>query len=225
MRTVFLEMNPKSDRKWSSSGTRRLLVVVAAVTLAINAGRAATPAPRGFGAHPVWRLSEAAVAELHGCASPIGADCVRKVMERHGASAAAFDFYRRTGWFLSELKDGRGPVMLATVVNPWRANENEQPALLGGNPAVVFPEEVDVRLENFGGFKALKARFPKVMFWKAGPTFESKARTAAGERFVFRYRLLDGCHACPTRGWARIAFDFAPDGTYRGAKVLGLARA
>jgi hypothetical protein len=206
----------RTEPKLRSNRTWLLLVVAAAV--------AATPTGRGFGAHQVWKPSPAAMNDLQKCAAPIGVDCVRKVMERHGASAGAFEFYRLTGWFLSELKDSRGPVMLATVVNPWRANENEQPALLGGNPAVVYPEEVEVRLENSGGFKALKARFPKVMFWKAGPTFESKSRTAAGERFVFRYRLLDGCHACPIRGWARIAFDFARDGKYLGPKVLGVTR-
>ena len=53
---------------------------------------------------------------------------------------------------------------------------------------------------------------------------ETSAVTAGGESFVFRYRLLDGCHACAIRGWARIEFDFAPDGTYQRAKVLGVMR-
>jgi hypothetical protein len=187
-------------------------------------GGSATPIPPGFGPQQVWRLSRAAVDDLHRCTEPISVDCVHKVMERHGGSAAAFEVYRRTGWFLSKLRDTGGPVMLATVVNPWRANENEQPALLGGNPAVVYPEEVEVPLENDAGFKALKGEFPKLMFWKPGPTFESNAVTKGGESFIFRYRLLDGCHACAIRGWARIELDFAPDGTYRRAKILEVIR-
>jgi hypothetical protein len=222
---------------------RLLLVVVAAIAAAVDAGptagpdwheqsageskaktsRSATPIPPGFGPQQVWRLSRAATAELHRCTDPISVDCVQRVMERHGGSAGALEFYRRTGWLLSKLKVTGGPVMLATVVNPWRANENEQPALLSGNSVVVYPEEVEVPLENDAGFKALKARFPRLMFWKPGPTLESNEVTKGGQSFVFRYRLLDGCHACAIRGWARIEFDFAPDGTYRRAKVLGVA--
>lgn len=184
----------------------------------------ASPIPLALGGREIWRPSRAAITELHRCADPKSVDCVRTVMERHGASAQAFEFYRQTGWFLSKLKETGGPVMLASVVNPWRANENEQPALLGGNPAVVYPEEVQVSLEDDAGFQALKANFPRLMFWKSGPTLATSNMTSAGQSFVFRYRLLDGCHACAVRGWARIEFDFARDGTYHGAKVLDVSR-
>lgn len=225
---------------------RRLLVVVAAIAAAAAAdvrpaaGRtwreqsagdsktktagSATPMPPAFGRQQMWQPSPAAIGDLHKCPDPISVDCVHKVMERHGAGADAFEFYRRTGWFLSKLRDTGGPVMLATVVNPWRANENEQPALLGGNPPVVYPEEVQVPLEKDAGFKSLKADYPDLMFWKPGPTLETSALTGGGQSFIFRYRLLDGCHACPIRGWARVEFEFAPDGTYHRAKVLDVIR-
>ena len=189
-----------------------------------STGRPATLITLGFGPQQVWQPSQAAIADLRKCTDPISLYCVHKVMEQYGASADAFEFYHLTGWFLLELKDTRGPVMLASVANPWRANENEQPALVGGYPVVVYPEEVQVPVENDAGFKALKADFPQLLFWRSGPTLETNAVTAAGERFVFRYRLLDGCHACAIRGWARIEFDFAPDGTYQGAKLLDVVR-
>jgi hypothetical protein len=177
-----------------------------------------------FGPQQVWQPSQDAIADLHKCTAPIGLRCVRKVMAQHGASEDAFEFYHLTGWFLSELKATGGPVVLASVANPWRANENEQPALIGGNPVVVYPEEVPVPVENDAGFKALKADFPQLMFWKSGPTLEPAAVTAASERFIFRYRLLDGSRAGAIRGWARIEFDFTPDGTYQRARLLGVVR-
>ncbi len=178
---------------------------------------------RGFSPKHVWRLSEGAITDLHKCAKPTLLACVRRVMQRHGARQEAFEFYRRTGWFLSDLKDTGGPVMLASLVNPWRANENEQPALVG-EKIVVYPEKVNVALKNDDGFKALKAEFPRLLFWKSAPAFEANTITAGGESVVFRYRLLDGCHACAIRGWARIEFKFAPDGIYRRAKLLGVVR-
>lgn len=183
-----------------------------------------TSKPLRVGRHGVWNLSRAAITDLYGCTGPTDLDCVRGVMERHGASAEAFEFYRVTGWFLTKLTETGGPVMLASVVNPWRANENEQPALVGGNPAVVYPEEVEVSLDDDAGFKALKERFPRLMFWKPGPTLETHTNSAGGQSFVFRYRLLDGCHACAIRGRARIEFDFAPDGTYQRAKLVNVVR-
>ncbi len=189
-----------------------------------TAGRSATLTTLGFGPQQVWRPSQAAIAELHQCTDPISLNCVHKIMEQYGASADAFEFYHLTGWFLLELKHTGGPVMLASVADPWRANENEQPALVGGHPVIVYPEDVQVPVENDAGFKALKANFPQLWFWKSGPTLETNAVTAAGERFVFRYRLLDGCHACAIRGWARIEFAFGPDGTYQPAKLLDVVR-
>jgi hypothetical protein len=187
-------------------------------------GRPTTLITLGFGPQQVWRPSQATIAELHKCADPISLNCVHTVMEQSGASADAFEFYHLTGWFLLELKSTDGPVMLAMVADPWRANENEQPALVGGHPVIVYPEDVQVPVEDDAGFKALKADFPLLWFWKSGPTLETNAVTVAGERFVFRYRLLDGCRACAIRGWARIEFAFGPDGTYQPAKLLDVVR-
>ncbi len=143
-------------------------------------------------------------------------------MDRNGGSPDAFEFYHLTGWFLTHLQEEGGPVKLASICNPWRANENDQSALVGGDPVVIYPEDTTIAVEDDPGYKAIQAQYPNLMFWKPGPTLESAAANAAGQSFVFRYRLLDGCHACPIRGYARIEFDFHPDGTYQGEKLLGV---
>jgi hypothetical protein len=195
-----VEMLPQSSR---TSGATLTLITIA------------------FGPQQVWRPSPTAVDALHQCID--SAECVYTVMDQDGASRDAFEFYHLTGWFLVDLKDTGGPVKLATVANPWRVNENEQPALVGGTPAVVYPEDVAAPVDTDTGFKGLKSEFPLLAFWRQGARLEKSATSDTGQTFVFRYRLLE-VHSGPVRGWARIAFDFAPDGTYRRAQLLGIER-
>jgi hypothetical protein len=182
-----------------------------------------------FGPSQKWLPSPEATQELLRCPWWKGSQrpelqCVREVMARHGASPDAFEFFRLTGWFLVELPHAAGPVRFARVATAWRANENEQPVLLGGTPVAVYPEDADLSaaVERDSGFQTLKARYPKLMYWGPDPALEETEQTKEGQRFVFRYRLLDGCHACPIRGWARVRFDFSR-GWGTGIASAGLA--
>lgn len=179
-------------------------------------------ASAGFTSRHVWRVPDGAVEELHRCTGSTRLDCVKGVLRRHGGTPEAFDFYRKTGWFLSELKETGGPIRVATLVDPWRANENEQPALVGGKPPIVYPEEASFDVEKDARFQALKEKFPNLLLWKPGAVLEGMNSTPEGQSFLFRYRLLDGCHACPVRGYARVEFLFAPDGTFRRAAPAGV---
>lgn len=182
--------------------------------------------PRAWiGPRLIWNPVPREIEALHGCPAVGRKRCVAKVMARAGASAQAIAFYRRTDWFCSKLAPGLGVVRVATLLDPWRANENTQPALVGGTPAVVYPEGIGVRLERDSGYVALKTAHPNVLFWGSGPDLERAARDRRGLHFIFRYRLLDGCHACPLLGWARVRFDFSGSGTFRGARLLGVTPA
>ena len=194
----------------------------AAILLLAAAGAAPPASAQGFGPRHVWRVPDAAVAELHKCTGRVRLDCVRKVMTRHGATPEAFEFFRKTGWFLSELKETGGRVQVATLADPWRANENEQPALVNGKPPIVYPEEAAFEVEKIAAFRAMKEKFPKLLLWKPGAVLEDVRSAPRGTSFIFRYHLLDGCHACPVRGFARVEFCFAPDGNYSGTTVLGV---
>ena len=187
-----------------------------------GAAMAPAAAAQGFGQRHVWRVPDAAVGALHKCVGRVRMDCVKKVMAKNGATPEAFEFYRKTGWFLADLKQTDGPIRIATLTDPWRANENEQPALVGGKPPIVYPEETDVDPATSSGFLALQSEYPNLVFWKPGPVLEGESSTSKGQSFVFRYRLLDGCHACPIRGFARVEFLFAADGTFRRATFLGV---
>ena len=183
-----------------------------------------------FGPTEIWMPSQDAITALHQCVNT-SFTCVQQVMQKDGASDDAIAFYRLTAWFLSDIQD-TGTIQFATVFNPWRANENSQPALLGGIPPVALPEQ-DAGRDNFEStvehaiaYAGLKAAYPNVTFWGPGPTLESMDTLPdGGQRFIFDYRLLDGCHACAIVGTARFAFDFAPDGTNEGTRFLGIGPA
>lgn len=183
-----------------------------------------------IGPESVWdpAQDETRLGRLHEC-GPVDTltECVRPIMQELGASPQAIEFWRLTGWFLGDFQE-MGTVDLATIIDPWRANENVQLALLNGTPAVVYPEEegVPVAIEQDSNYDALVAAFPDLDFWPSGGVFEAlSAPDHEGQRFVLQFRLIDGCRACSTGYFARVALDFAADGTYMGApRLLGVCR-
>lgn len=211
-----------------------IIVIAAAMFMPVDGGVANAQGNGGsisvtFGPNEVWSPSQPAIDQLHGCSQPT-VTCVSQIMQGSGASPDAISFYKLIGWFLTDLKAG-SPVRVGTVFNPWRANENYQPALLGGSPAVVLPEDqvANITTDSWSSdpmYAALKSAYPNLMFWGSGPKQELVSTApGGGQRFIFDYLMLDGCHACATVAVARIAFDFAPDGTYLSTTQLGLAPA
>jgi hypothetical protein len=170
-----------------------------------------------FGPEQIWEPDQDALSALFNCQLQ-ASSCVEPIMVQHGASPQAVAFYRLTGWFLADLQ-GDGPVKVGSISTPFRANENGQTALLGGVPAVVYTEEwgslLAPQIEHSATFMAIKAARPRALFWAPGPRLESTSISPqGGPRFVFGYRVLDGCHACTVLGLMSVGFDFLPDGTF-----------
>jgi len=178
-----------------------------------------------FGPPEIWQPSTNANAALHQCQGA-KVSCVLAVMRQDGASGDAIAFYQLTGEFMSSIQ-GPGPVQLAMTLNPWAANENVQPALVGGVPAIVRPADpangsLAETASRDPDYAALLAAHPNMLFWSPGPKSQPVASSPdGGQRFTFDFRLLDGCHACTVLGFARFAFDFGTDGTFEGTSYLG----
>ena len=214
-----------------SPGTGALAYSAAGGTLTVmtDLGSEQVTDPALFGPQQIWSPDGDAIRQLNMCIPRFGDRsaqfaCVRLVMQANGATPDAIAFFHLTGWFLKDLQD-TGTIELGTILNPWRANENVQSALLGGNPPVVLPEQEGGRLPVTAdpAYLALQATYPNLMFWAPDPTLEQMVTSpSGGQRFIFDYRLLDGCHACTVVGQARIALDFSPDGTYDGPTLLGV---
>ena len=155
-------------------------------------------------------------------------------MQQAGASQKAIDFYNDTGWFLTDVKP-YGALALGSIVNPWRANANNQYAMLNGSPEVVYIEQEGSKLDlqSDPGFAALQAAFPpaaglngmeNLTVFEADNEFEGAvaAPDDNGQRFIFRYNVVNVCHACGTGYWERAGLDFDGKGVYRSIVLLGL---
>ncbi len=111
---------------------------------------------------------------------------------------------------------------------PFHISENGQPVLVNGTPRLVFPSDggVDRQIEQAAGFASLKEKHPNALPWLDGAAFETmETSPQGGQRFIFQYRIVDGCHACPVIGQARAAVDFDQAGTWLGTSVLSVMEA
>ena len=192
---------------------------------------AETPALIAFGSEAVWDPleSEDRLLQVQDCSFPGRTECAVATMHALGAPPEAIKFFGLTGWFLSDFQD-MGRVDLGSLLDPWRANSNGDFALLNGTPTVVLVEEEGSRIgsaiQRDPAFDVLLGSFPELILWPTDNVFEALESSGdGGQRFIFQFYLTDGCHACITGYMARVALDFASDGTYLGPGALSLCRA
>ena len=200
----------------------------------------ATPTPEAsqtpvsfteIGPEAIWDPARdgARLLQIQQCGLPRPTECAIATMEELGASHQALQFFRATGWFLSDFQE-MGKVDLGSIVDPWRANSNGDFALLNGTPSVVLAERearlVDIAIQGDEAYDTLATSFPDLLLWPTDNVFEALDSAADdGQRFIFQFYLVDFCHVCVTGYMARVAMDFTPDGTYSFPRVLGLCRA
>ncbi len=184
-----------------------------------------------IGPEAIWDPVDdgARLLRIQKCAMPRLTECAIATMEELGASPQALQFFRTTGWFLSDFQE-MGKVDLGSIVDPWRANSNGDFALLNGTPSVVLAEAegrpVEVAIERDPAYDTLITEFPDLLLWPPDNVFEAFGPSAdGGQRFILQFYLVNGCHACVTGYMARVAMDFASDGTYSFPRLLGLCRA
>jgi hypothetical protein len=151
-------------------------------------------------------------------------DCLIAAMKAGGATPAALAFTERlaadrdigfmTGWRQA------GPVGVATVVYPWRANANESEVIVPPAGDLIYvdayqPSAADKTRPDWRGFVAAHPQaFPVT------PATVSAAKTAPGAPVTIhaRYRLAT-CRACAALGDMTVAWRFGPDGRLVGAGV------
>lgn len=156
--------------------------------------------------------------------------CRLAMMKRDGATPKAIRFARAlTRW--------RGYFGYATAVSPGRFGPVALVQTLGsgistyGSAVLVTPQfrfinPDDVRridqiqaLRNTQ-FRSLATTHPQATIWpQAGAVVETPRRDG-GQRYVVTHPIVDGCHACPLLGAARLALDFAPNGGSRGTTLI-----
>jgi hypothetical protein len=152
-------------------------------------------------------------------------------MAKAGASRAALDFTRHLDneAYLEALDDTGGPVAVAHVVYPFRANENDTWFLVNGTPALI---NVDDRrylpfaaMHSSAAYGAIYRRHRNVTFWPGDRGLAAPEVTQGGREFIIGYLLRDLCHACATVGRVRFAFDFDAGGKFLGTRLVSVVSA
>jgi len=126
-----------------------------------------------------------------------------------------------------------GPVDVAYVNHPFRANENEGCLLVNGTPSFV---DIDVlqslpqdEMKKDPIYREIAAKFPEVTLFMGDRTGEDyplvEELPGGGKRFIASYRLKNKCRACELVGLVRFAFDFDAAGRYLGARFINVSKA
>jgi hypothetical protein len=232
-----------------------IALVVSGVSLAqttpnatANAGVSeSSPSSGQFGASAIWSPAPDFLTTAHAACDnaprpPAFAECFINQMAKAGAPPEAVKFtrelYRGTGQIgiMGEFKDF-GPVGLAWVVYPLRANDNDGLLLLNGDPKILDPDDMQqldkAALEHDPLFPEWKKTAPKLDVWpgdRSGGAAQIRfARVWAGakpgqQRFLFSYPLIDGCRACARSGFASYWWDFDAKGKFQGTRLLSVTR-
>ena len=153
--------------------------------------------------------------------------CKAKTLEESGASPAAITFSELTGYdgFMRAFRKV-GPVDVAYVLYPYRANENDGVLLVNGDPQVIDVDDDELvpkdDLKADPLYATLLQSNPGLTVWP-GDRFDTRYPVAeelprGGQRFLVFYRLQT-CHACAQLGDATVAFDFDRTGKFDGTKL------
>jgi hypothetical protein len=205
------------------------------------AGAAPAPElPAKIGTSAVWQFPPEFIIGAHAAcdkSAPSGfADCFIGQMAKAGASADAVSFTRE----LYQQSHGDvgimtgfqpvGPVDIAWITYPLRANTNNGLLLVNGHPQIVNVEDLKMldrkAMEQSPQFKDLKYQFPNVELWpgdRDGKTWPNSQTAPNGvTQFVASYPLINGCHACARAGFAMFTWNFNAQGKFQGTTFVGM---
>ncbi|MDD2770408.1 MAG: lysozyme inhibitor LprI family protein [Methylococcus sp.] len=155
-------------------------------------------------------------------------ECVLSHLRNAGADQEVIEFVKALNGegYLDSFSE-KGKVDVGEVTFPKRANTNSAYILLNGMPSIVSTELSEpLDLSKNPNYSKIKRDFPNVTLWGASASLQSsKVRPNGGQRFIFSYNLLNGCHACEIAGSADIGFDFDAQGRFKGVSLLKITPA
>ncbi len=189
----------------------------------------------------VWQIPPTFLAAAHkACDSapqpPSFAECFIAQMSKSGAPPAAVAFTR----MLTKQNGGDvgimsgfnkvGPVDVAFIAYPLRANTNYGLVFVNGTPKIVNAENLKLldqaSMQQSPQFQNTKAQFPKVNLWpgdRDGTTWPNSSTNPDGSlSFTLGYPLRNGCHACAHAGFAEFNWKFGPTGKFLGTVFMGM---
>src|ERR1700719_1127610 len=161
-------------------------------------------------------------------------DCFAEEMKKAGASAAAVEFSRQLGE-PGCVRDFRaaGPVDIAYVLYPYRANENQSWVIVNGTPPAIDVDNSKLvtvaarALKNNATYAGLAKAHPDLSPWPGDrystetPDVEMGAK--GGVHIIVNYRLRERCHSCAVLGHAWYSFEFDVKGIFAGARLMAIS--
>jgi len=186
-------------------------------------------------ASAVWQPPPDFVTKAHSvCDKSAGPEsfpvCFINQMSASGAPADAVTFTRA----LFKQSDGQvgimsafktvGPVDVAQVLYPLRANDNYGLQLVNGDPSILDVDDLKQldrkAMEENSMFQAVKQKYPQTDVWpgdRSGNAPWPRVETLpdGGKQFVVSYPLINGCHACARVGLARFGWNFDAKGKFQ----------
>jgi hypothetical protein len=217
-----------------------LAVTLVAVILLPSGIRAFDAQPLKINSASIWQVTPQFLTNAHTACDKIGgsnySSCFIDQMEKSGAPAAAVAFTRE----LYKFNHGDvgvmggfqpvGPVDIAWVNYPLRANTNYGLLLVNGEPRIVDVEDLkqldQKAMEHSAQFDDLKNQFPNVNLWpgdRDGKTWPNSQTTSnGGIQFIADYPLRNGCHACANAGSAFFNWNFNAKGKFLGTTFVGM---
>jgi hypothetical protein len=223
-----------------------LILTLAIAALAQNLPSTTSPPP-GSGkitSASVWIMPSSFINDAHKACDnahqpPGFAQCFIGQMSKAGAPAQSVAFtnqlYKESQGDVGILSglNPVGPVDVAWIIYPLRANTNSGLLFVNGNPAILNAEDLKLLdqkgMEQSFQYQDLKNQFPQVGVWpgdRDGKTWpNSQTGSNGGVQFVIGYPLINGCHACARAGFALFNWNFDSTGKFLGTTFLGLTPA
>jgi len=196
--------------------------------------------PAKIGTSSVWQLPEQFMAKAHSAcdktAPPGFAGCVMNQMAPAGASVDAVNFtrelYKQSHGDVGIMTGFQpvGPIDIAWITYPLRANTNYGLLLVNGTPRTLNVEDLKLldkkTMQQSPQFKDLRFQFPQVDVWpgdRDGKTWpNSQTGPDGGIQFTVAYPLINGCHACAHAGSALFTWNFSARGKFLGTTFVGM---
>jgi len=216
-----------------------LILASLAITHALPQGETiASQAPGKIGPAAVWQPPQDFIAKAHAACDksnpPNYAECFIEQMSKSGAPAEAVSFtrllYRQSDGQVGIMSDFHkvGPVDVARVMYPLRANDNYGLLLVNGDPPVLDVDDLKkldrAAMEQNPMYQAVKQKYSNTDLWpgdRSGTTWpQVKPLPDGGQQFILGYPLINGCHACAHVGLALFAWNFDSRGKFLGTGYI-----
>jgi hypothetical protein len=201
---------------------------------------AQTSPTQKIGPSAVWQMPDSfRTTALKKCGDatqhPSFADCFINQMAKGGASPQAVAFtralYNVSGGDVGIMNRFHkvGPVDIAWINYPLRANTNYGLLFVNGQPPVINVEDLKLLdqkgMEQDPEFQNTKAQYPNVGVWpgdRDGTAWpNSQPGPSGGVQFTVGYPLINGCHACAQVGFALFNWNFDAQGKFNGTTFMG----